>query len=191
MAAMIAKRYRALALPLLLMACAQAPERPERVVEPRVSAQAAPRGSVLLRSVILVAHNRARGDVGVAPLVWSDALATSAKGYAETMARTGRFEHAVQPMGPGRQGENLWTGTRGAYRFEEMAGHWIAEKRDFVNLPTPQFSRTGRWQDVGHYTQMVWRGSTAVGCAIASNRTDDYLVCRYAPPGNVMGQAAF
>ena len=188
---MIAKRYRALALPLLLMACAQAPERPERVVEPRVSAQAAARGSVLLRSVMLAAHNRARGDVGVAPLVWRDALAASAKGYAETMARTGRFEHAVQPMGPGRQGENLWTGTRGAYRFEEMAGHWVAERRDFVNLPTPQFSRTGRWQDVGHYTQMVWRGSTAVGCAIASNRTDDYLVCRYAPPGNVMGQAAF
>ncbi len=188
---MIAKRYRALALPLLLIACAQAPERPERVVEPRVSGQAAARGPVLLRSVMLAAHNRARGDVGVAPLVWSDALAASAKAYAETMARTGRFEHAVQPMGRGRQGENLWTGTRGAYRFEEMAGHWVAERRDFVNLPTPQFSRTGRWQDVGHYTQMVWRGSTAVGCAIASNRTDDYLVCRYAPPGNVMGQAAF
>ncbi|MCI1141601.1 CAP domain-containing protein [Sphingomonas sp. WKB10] len=103
----------------------------------------------------------------------------------------GGFEHAAQPMGPGRQGENLWTGTRGAYRFDEMAGHWIAEKRDFVNLPTPNFSRTGRWQDVGHYTQMVWRGSTAVGCAIASNRTDDFLVCRHAPPGNVFGQVAF
>lgn len=191
MAAMIAKRYRALALPLLLLACAQAPEGPERVIEPRVSASAAPRGSVLLKSVMLAAHNRARGEVGVAPLVWSDTLASSARGYAEEMARTGRFEHAAQPMGPGRQGENLWTGTRGAYRFDEMAGHWIAEKRDFVNLPTPNFSRTGRWQDVGHYTQMVWRGSTAVGCAITSNRTDDFLVCRYAPPGNVFGQAAF
>ena len=191
MAAMIAKRYRGFVLPLILVACAQAPEGPERVVEPRVSAQAAPRGSALLKSVMLAAHNGARGDVGVAPLVWSDTLVASARGYAEDMARSGRFEHAAQPMAPGRLGENLWTGTRGAYRYDEMAGHWIAERGDFVNLPTPNFSRTGRAQDVTHYTQIVWRGSTAVGCALASNRTDDFLVCRYAPAGNVMGQAAY
>ncbi|WP_335680424.1 CAP domain-containing protein [Sphingomonas melonis] len=122
MAAMIAKRYRALALPLLLLACAQAPEGPERVIEPRVSASAAPRGSVLLKSVMLAAHNRARGEVGVAPLVWSDTLASSARGYAEEMARTGRFEHAAQPMGPGRQGENLWTGTRGRIALTRWRG---------------------------------------------------------------------
>jgi len=72
-----------------------------------------------------------------------------------------------------------------------MAGHWIAERRDFINGPTPQFSRTGRWEDVGHYAQIIWRGSTAVGCALASNRTDDYLVCRYSPPGKVAGSRAF
>jgi len=188
---MIAKRYRALALPLLLLACAQAPEGPERVIEPRVSASAAPRGSVLLKSVMLAAHNRARGEVGVAPLVWSDTLASSARGYAEEMARTGRFEHAAQPMGPGRQGENLWTGTRNAYRYDEMIGHWVAERRDFVNLPVPQFSRTGRWQDVGHYGQIVSRRTTEVGCALASSATDDYLVCRYAPPGNVFGERVY
>ena len=50
--------------------------------------------------------------------------------------------------------------------------------------------RTGDYRDVAHYTQIVWRGSTAVGCALASSRTDDYLVCRYSPPGNVVGQKA-
>ncbi|USU08222.1 CAP domain-containing protein [Sphingomonadaceae bacterium OTU29MARTA1] len=176
---------------VLLAACAQAPERPERVVEPRTSAASAPRGSVLLQRVMLAGHNRARGAVGVAPVAWSEPLAASARTYAETLARNGRFEHAVQPMGAGRQGENLWTGTRGAYRFDEMIGHWVAERKDFVDLPTPQFSRTGRWEDVGHYAQIVWRGTTQVGCAIAGNETDDYLVCRYAPPGNVVGQRAF
>ena len=63
-----------------------------------------------------------------------------------------------------------------------------AEGRDFVNGVTPAFSRTGKWQDVSHYTQMIWRNTTRVGCAIASNRRDDYLVCRYSPPGNVVGQ---
>ncbi|USU04584.1 CAP domain-containing protein [Sphingomonadaceae bacterium OTU29LAMAA1] len=190
MARIMLKRHSWIAL-LLLAACAQAPERPERVVEPRPGGANAPRGSVLLQRVMLAGHNRARGDVGVAPITWSEPLAASARGYAETMARTGRFEHAVQSIGMDRQGENLWTGTRGAYRYDEMIRHWVAEKRDFVNVPAPQFSRTGRWQDVGHYTQIVWRATTQVGCALASNATDDYLVCRYAPPGNVVGQRTF
>jgi hypothetical protein len=191
MAGIMLKRHSWIAALLLVAGCAQAPERPERVVEPRPMAANAARGSVLLQRTMLAGHNRARGDVGVAALTWSEPLAMSAKGYAETMARTGRFEHAPQSMGMDRQGENLWTGTRGAYRFDEMIGHWVAERKDFINLPVPQSSRTGRWEDVGHYTQIVWRGTTEVGCAIASNATDDYLVCRYAPPGNVFGQVAF
>lgn len=194
MRAMTFKRHL---LALLLTAaglagCAPGPAGgPERVVEPRASDAPAARGDALLRRAMLAAHNAARAEVGVAPLEWSDALATTARGYAQELARTGRFEHAVQPQGPGREGENLWTGTRDAYSYAEMAGHWVAEKRDFVNGVTPMFSRTGKWEDVAHYTQIVWRGSTQVGCALASGPRDDYLVCRYAPPGNVVGERAF
>ena len=117
MARIMLKRHSWIAL-LLLAACAQPPERPERVVEPRPGGANAPRGSVLLQRVMLAGHNRARGDVGVAPVAWSEPLAASARAYAETMARTGRFEHAVQPIGMNREGENLWTGTRGAYRYD-------------------------------------------------------------------------
>lgn len=177
-----------LAAMLLLTACAQAPER---VVEPRTSDQPAPRGAGLLRQAMLAGQNAARAEVGVPPLVWDERLADSARAYAQTMARTGKFEHAKQPIDMSRQGENLWTGTRYAYGYDEMVGHWVAEKKDFVNLPTPNFSRSGRWEDVAHYTQIIWRGSTAMGCAMASSPTDDYLVCRYSPPGNVWGHAAF
>lgn len=181
---------------LLLTGCARpagaVPERgPERVVERRADVAPAPRGAGLLRRAMLDAHNAARAAVGVPPLTWDERLAASARRWAVELARSGRFRHAEQPYGPGREGETLWTGTRGAYRYDEMAGHWIAERRDFVNAPTPGFSLTGRWQDVAHYTQIVWRGTTAVGCATASNRTDDYLVCRYAPAGNVVGQRAY
>jgi hypothetical protein len=188
MAAMTPKRHHWLAALLVLAACTPAPER---VVEPRTGSAPAPRGSVLLRVEMLAGHNAARAAVGVAPLTWSEPLALAAKGYAETMARTGRFEHAAQSIGMDRQGENLWTGTRGAYRFDEMVGHWVAEQRDFVNVAVPRSSRTGRWQDVGHYAQIVWRGTSTVGCALASNAKDDFLVCRYRLPGNVMGQLAY
>ena len=177
-----------LAVMLALAGCAQGPER---VVERRETEAPAPRGPSLLKAAMMNGHNAARAAVGVPPLVWSDTLATTARAYAEEMARTGKFAHAPQPLDMTREGENLWTGTRYAYTYDEMMGHWVAERKDFVNRPTPQFSRTARWEDVAHYTQIVWRNSTAVGCAMASNKTDDYLVCRYSPPGNVVGEQAF
>ena len=52
----------------------------------------------------------------------------------------------------------------------------------------------------GHYTQMVWKDTKEVGCAIATSngKTSDgmagvvaYLVCRYTPPGNMNGEKPF
>jgi hypothetical protein len=34
---------------------------------------------------------------------------------------------------------------------------------------------------------MIWRGTSRVGCELRSSRSNDYLVCRYSPPGNVVG----
>ena len=161
---------------------------PPRIVEQRTSDAPAPRGAGLLRQAMLDGHRAARAEVGLRPLVWDEGLAASALAYAQELARTGRFQHAEQPQGPTRQGENLWTGTRGAYRYSEMVDAWVAERRYFRNGVTPDFSTTGNYEDVAHYTQIIWRGSTAVGCALASSASDDYLVCRYSPPGNVVGQ---
>ncbi len=160
-------------------------------MEPRISDVPAERGPALLKSVMLGGHNRERAALRLPPLVWDDDLAAAARGYANEMAATGRFAHAEQPQGPGRQGENLWTGTRAAYRYDEMLGHWLGERRYYVNAATPGFSTTGRWQDASHYSQIVWRGTRRIGCAMASNRRDDFLACRYWPPGNVVGQTAY
>ena len=92
---------------------------------------------------------------------------------------------------PNRQGENLFTGTRGAYRYDEMVDLWVDERRDFANRTVPGASISGNWAGVAHYVQIVWRGTRAVGCAMASGASDDYLVCRYSPAGNVVGQKAF
>lgn len=181
-------RHLLMILAVLTGCSAAAP--PQRVVEERGFTGVAPRGAAMLRQAMIDAHNRARGAVGVPALAWNPALAEDAAVYARELARTGRFEHAKQPQGALRQGENLWTGTRGAYRYEEMAGHWVDERRYYRAAPTPDFSTSGRWEDVAHYTQIIWRGTTQFGCAEASNRTDDYVVCRYTPPGNVVGQMA-
>jgi uncharacterized protein YkwD len=160
------------------------------VVEERQSTGVAPRGEALMRRAMIDAHNRARAAAGVPALAWNATLAADAEKYARELARTGRFQHSTGPRGAVPEGENLWTGTRGAYRYEEMAGHWVDERRYYRRAPTPDFSTSGRWEDVAHYTQIIWRGTTEFGCATANNATDDYLVCRYTPPGNVVGQMA-
>lgn len=139
---------------------------------------------------MLAIHNAARARVGVPPLAWDAGLAEAARAYAEDMARSDLFRHAPPALRRG-QGENLWRGSRGAYGPDAMATAWTDEARLFVNQPTPLFSTTGRWQDVGHYSQIVWRSTTALGCAMASSATFDYVVCRYGPAGNVIGRTAF
>jgi uncharacterized protein YkwD len=181
-------RHLLIALALLTGCSAAAP--PQRVVEERSFTGVAPRGAALLRQTMIDAHNRARVAAGVPALAWDVTLAADAERYARELARTGRFEHSKEPRGAVPEGENLWTGTRGAYRYEEMAGHWVDERRYYRRAPTPDFSTSGRWEDVAHYTQIIWRGTTRFGCATANNATDDYLVCRYTPPGNVVGQLA-
>ncbi|MGN6818489.1 MAG: CAP domain-containing protein [Sphingomonas sp.] len=183
-------RKAGIALMATTLAACGGTSAPERVVEPRADAAPAPRGAALRRQLKLTRHNDARHAVGVASLVWDDGLAAHALGYARDLARTRRFEHAPQPMGPGREGENLFTGTRDAYSYAEMIQYWIDERKWFVNRPAPDFSTTGNGEAVAHYTQIVWRTTTRVGCAVASNDRDDYLVCRYAPPGNVIGLKA-
>jgi hypothetical protein len=136
---------------------------------------------------IIAAHNIERARMGMPPLTWDAALAAGAAVYAQQMAMSGQFAHSDRSKRRG-VGENLWMGTRGAFSFEAMVGGWTSERKDFVPGVFPAVSRAGSWEKVGHYTQIVWPTTTRVGCAIASNSTNDYLVCRYSPAGNVMGR---
>lgn len=177
-------------IPLMLLGACTGEAPPERVVERRPFDGPAPRGAALLQQAMTTMHNAARASVRQPPLVWDPGLADAAGAYAREMARTGRFEHSKQPRGNPNQGENLWTGTRGAYRYDEMAQHWIDERRVFVNRPSPDFSTTGDYRDAGHYTQIIWARTQRFGCAMAAGPRDEYLVCRYVPAGNVVGERA-
>lgn len=136
---------------------------------------------------ILAAHNVVRARAGVAPLAWDNALGNAAAHYAAQMAFTGQFEHSNRKARLGT-GENLWMGAHGVFPVEAMVGGWTSEKRWFVPGRFPANSRTGNWEDVGHYTQMIWPTTTRVGCALAATARTDYLVCRYAGAGNIDGR---
>lgn len=73
------------------------------------------------------------------------------------------------------------------------------DERDLYDFNGP----TGFTEETGHFTQLVWRGTTSVGCArincgVGDDDDDDdedaqgwYVVCEYWPPGNVLGNSLF
>lgn len=148
--------------------------------------QAALGGAQSLEARVLASHNRERSGAGVAPLVWDAVLQQSAARWSARLARTGQFAHSG-----GSKGENLWAGTAGRYTPEEMVSLWTAEKRSYKPGVFPESSRSGRLEDVGHYTQLMWRRTSRVGCALARSTHTDYLVCHYSSPGNVVGERPF
>lgn len=147
------------------------------------------RPSDQIESRLLAAHNTERARAGAPPLVWSDDLESEARDWSRELISTGRFAHDPSMHG---HGENLWGGWgERAFTPEEMVGEWIAKKAQYRPGVFPNVSRTGNWVDVGHYTQVVWSGTTHVGCAIAVRDDRSILACRYSPPGNIDGLRAY
>ena len=133
---------------------------------------------------VLAQHNRERASVGLPPLRWSTHLSQEAGSWASSLATRGAFEHSR----PQDFGENLWMGSANWFSPEQMIGAFLSERNAFHPGRFPHVSRTGNWADVGHYTQVIWPATQAVGCAVARNRGQDIMVCRYWPAGNVHGE---
>ncbi len=149
----------------------------------------AKRGEMLLREVVLDMHNEERKSLGLVPLTWDRVLAQDAARYAREMSVTDRFQHSPRASRAVPSGENLWMGPRRLYGYDIMIGAFLEEKRLLRTAgKLPDISTSGRWEDVGHYTQMIWRGTRKLGCAVAEGQDYDYLVCRYFPAGNSFGK---
>ncbi|MBX7502712.1 SCP-like extracellular [Qipengyuania sp. YG27] len=143
-----------------------------------------------LAARILRAHNDERQRLSLKPLKWNVHLEREAREWAQHLSSKGMLQHADQ-RGRNQTGENLWMGTAGHWPVENMVGMFIDEKKHYRHARFPDISKTGNWADVGHYSQIVWRDTQEVGCAVATARGNDVLVCRYWPAGNVWGQKAY
>ena len=141
-----------------------------------------------MESDAVAAHNTYRAAVKVPDIAWSAALAEHAEVHAKRLAKEHQFYHSKDRHG---EGENLWMGTHGFYTYKQMVDSWGSEKKFFKYGTFPGVSTSGKWSDVGHYTQVIWKNTTEVGCALATGGGNDYFVCRYSPPGNYMGQKPY
>ncbi|MCA9611599.1 MAG: hypothetical protein H6722_12895 [Sandaracinus sp.] len=127
---------------------------------------------------ILAAHNRMRAAHCAPPLRWSAQLEASAQAWANELVNRGcAFEHSR-----GSYGENLAGGTAGGLDAEAVTQMWYREVEAF------DFARGGFSMETGHFTQLVWVGTSELGCGQATCNGLDLWVCQYGPPGNVQGQ---
>jgi uncharacterized protein YkwD len=130
---------------------------------------------------MLAAHNQVRAQVGLRPLEWSYSLAAKAQEWADTLIDNNWFFHSHTPG----LGESMTLVINGEYVPQQVVAGWVSERR-FYDL------RRNQCADMcGHYTQVVWRDTKSVGCAMS--RTDDrqVWVCEYYPPGNYVGQRPY
>ncbi len=159
--------------------------------------------------LVLEAHNEWRARHQAEPLRWSPELARYAQSWAELLVRRypGRLLHSddgggaipeARELGYGDWGENLywssalrWSdGSRQARRDltpAEVVDSWGGEVRwyDFATGACSAPSSEG----CGHFTQVVWRESTSVGCGRAFGADSAQVwVCTYDPPGNYEGE---
>ncbi len=129
-------------------------------------------------------HNRWRAEVGVPNLTWSDSLAAGAQEWANQLAaQGGNLVHSS-----GNYGENLFGGGGKAWGPTDAVNSWGSEKQLYNGDPINDTN----YMQVGHYTQMVWRSTTEVGCGVATSAEGNTVwVCRYSPPGNMQGEKPF
>ncbi|NVJ08040.1 hypothetical protein HUW63_22710 [Myxococcus sp. AM001] len=145
---------------------------------------------------MLAAHNAARRDVSPAAtpaledLTWDEQATRTAKAYA---ARC-QFSHNPDR---GNLGENLTAASSSAMGAQGVVQGWVDEAAHYDHAANTCASG----KVCGHYTQVVWRGTRALGCAVQECTTNSPFgdrfpnwtlwVCNYAPPGNYVGQRPY
>jgi pathogenesis-related protein 1 len=141
------------------------------------------------------AHNAARAQVGVGPLAWDPDLAAIAAAWAaqciDREAPIGLIDHNAGRSStyPTYVGENIY-GSGGSASGTDAVALWVGEGQHYhrdTNSCDPGYI-------CGHYTQVVWRATTKVGCALHDCPGLTYgssVVCDYGPGGNVGGQPPY
>ncbi|KAF8516969.1 PR-1-like protein [Hysterangium stoloniferum] len=131
-------------------------------------------------ALYLSTHNAARAAHGASPLTYSQSLAAKAQQWVDGCV----FKHSGGTLGP--FGENLAAGTGDGYGIKEAIASWTGEASEYnSNNPVPS-----------HFTQVVWKGTKEVGCALkncngifdSSFGLAHFYTCEYSPQGNVLGE---
>jgi uncharacterized protein YkwD len=147
------------------------------------------------------AHNQARSgplnptpSPPLPPVSWDAVLADVAYNYLSRCVGSGSLiDHNANRTadykalgGSDYVGENIYA-TTGAAHPADAVTLWMQEASSYDYA-------SGDIGSAGHYTQVVWRDSVRIGCAIVNCpnvQYNDTVLCDYAPGGNITGQKPY
>jgi len=130
---------------------------------------------------MLAAHNAIRATLKLPSLAWSGKIAKAAQQWADTLVKDGTFHHPAKLA----WGQNLAQFYRDEHIPDQVVYGWASEAAEYDY-------KTNRCGGIcGHYTQLVWRDTKEVGCAVARREDREVRVCDYWPPGNYVGRRPY
>jgi uncharacterized protein YkwD len=139
-----------------------------------------PSPSALPRDMLAV-HNAVRARLRLPPLAWSDRLAAHSQNWADHLLARRQFMHRPKST----YGENLFEIVGATAPPARVVNAWAAESRNY------DYASNTCSGVCGHYTQLVWRDTKEVGCAVARGGGREVWVCDYDPPGNWAGRRPY
>jgi pathogenesis-related protein 1 len=160
--------------------------------------------SQALINEFVTAHNQARSgpltpppSPALPPVAWDPVLADTAYNYltrcVSTAAAHALVDHNANRTtdyaalgGSGYVGENIY-GSTGTATPTAAVNNWMSEAPQFDYATSPIGT-------AGHYTQVVWRASVRIGCAIVNCPAVTFhntVLCDYAPGGNITNQRPY
>ncbi|GLB34051.1 putative SCP / Tpx-1 / Ag5 / PR-1 / Sc7 family of extracellular domains containing protein [Lyophyllum shimeji] len=141
------------------------------------------RGSPAQINAFLFAHNVIREAHAAPDLTWSTELASLAEEWADNCV----FQRTEGILRETPYGE-LHVAATGVFPISNAINQFVLDEVEY-NPAKPTYN---------HWTQIVWKSTTEVGCARSqcdnmlghATGVATYYVCLYNPAGNIIGQAS-
>lgn len=115
-------------------------------------------------------HNEKRALHSAGALTWDSEVYAYAQAYADKFTCGGSLVHSG-----GQYGENLALGFSTA---ESAFNAWYSEGDNYDYSTATTFD---------HFTAIIWKGTTKLGCAYKACDQGRYTICSYDPAGNIVG----
>ncbi|XP_022949854.1 pathogenesis-related protein 1-like [Cucurbita moschata] len=131
----------------------------------------------------LTAHNKVRMNVTHPVLSWDRGLARYARRWGTKRTVDCKMVHSYGPYG-----ENLFWGALDHWTPTDAVESWSKERRHY----DAQTNSCVEGEMCGHYTQVIWRDTTKLGCTRVRCQIGGVLIiCEYDPPGNYVNETPF
>lgn len=131
----------------------------------------------------LFAHNKVRLHFNEPLLKWDKKLARYARRWASKRLKDCKMIHSYGPYG-----ENLFWGKRDHWTPAQAVQSWIREHKYYDS----ETNECAFGQMCGHYTQVVWRDTSRLGCTRKKCQDGGlFVICVYDPPGNYVNESPF